>query len=154
MADIYVGSLEPGLDIGIDTSGHQFGWLSADQGTLTLAYPDQQIFGVMFITVGMPVPPGNRPSVDLSQYRSLTAEMRWGGRGDGCVRLGVKDKTQPDDGSETTVRECLATTWSTIRIPLSAFTGADLMHLYVVFEVVFGNQGMIIQLRNIRYSAN
>ena len=66
LGDIYVGNLEPGLDIGIDTSGHRFGWLSADQGTLTLAYPDRQVFGAMFITVGTPVPPGNRPSVDLS----------------------------------------------------------------------------------------
>ena len=154
LGDIYVGSLEPGLDIGIDTSNHRFGWLTTDQGTLTLQYPDQQIWGTMFITVGKAVPPGNRPSIDLSRYRSLTADMRWAGGGDGCIHLGLKDRTQQDDGTETTVRECLTGTWSTIRIPLNAFTGADLSHLYVVFEVIFGNQSMSIQLRNIRYSSD
>ncbi len=154
LGDIYVGSLEPGLDIGIDTSGHRYGWLAADQGTLTLQYPDQQIWGAMFITVGKPVPPGNRPSMDLSRYRSLTADMRWGGGGDGCVRLGIKDSAQLDDGAEATVPECLTRDWSTARIPLSAFTGADLTHLYVVFEVVFANTAMNVQLRNIRYSTN
>jgi hypothetical protein len=150
--DIYVAGLGFNLAIGVDSSGHQSGWLSADQGIVTLRYPNQQSWGIMFITVGVPAPPGNRSSVDLSSYRSLTAEMRWTGTGVGCVRLGIKGRTQPDDGTETTVPECLTGTWSTIRIPLSAFTGVDLSHVYVAFEVVFGNRPMIVQLRNIRYS--
>jgi hypothetical protein len=73
--------------------------------------------------------------------------------GTGCVKLGIKDASQPDDGSETTVQECLTPTWSTIRVPLSRFAPADLHHLYTVFEVVFGGPvGLRVELRNVRYA--
>ena len=71
----------------------------------------------------------------------------------GCVRLGVKDNTQPDNGRETTVPECLNNTaWSAINVPLTKFDGADLTQLYVVFEVVFSKAVGPIQLNNIRYA--
>ncbi len=154
--DIYVGGLDAGFGLGIDTSRHQYGWLTAAQGTLTLAYPPGQTWGSMFITVGQPVPPGHRHSIDLSGYGSLVLDMRLApGRSahPGCVRLGVKDRTQPDNGTETTVRECLnSSAWSAIKVPLTAFGGAVLTQLYVVFEVVFSNAVGPIQLNNIRYA--
>jgi exo-beta-1,3-glucanase (GH17 family) len=156
--DIYVGGLSAGLGLGIDTSEHQHGWLTAERGTLTLAYPPNQAGGSMFITVGQPVPPGNRPAIDLSHYRSLVLDMRLAGPSaqPGCVHLGIKDTAQPDNGNETTVQECLySSDWSTITVPLNTFAPADLTQLYVVFEVVFS--GVVvgpIQLRTIRYSPN
>ena len=70
-----------------------------------------------------------------------------------CVRIGIKDKYQPDDGSETTVPRCLTTQWSTITLPLNMFAGADLAHLYVVFEMLFqGSSSATVDVRNIRYS--
>lgn len=154
--DIYVGRLSTGFGLSIDTSGHQHGWLTVAQGTLTLAYPPGQTWGSMFITVGQPVPPGHRPSIDLSRYGSLVLDMRLAPRRSthpGCVRLGVKGRTQPDNGSETTVRECLnSSAWSAINLPLAAFGGADLTQLYVVFEVVFSKAAGPIQLSNIRYA--
>ena len=68
----------------------------------------QPAVGVMFISVGPPVPPGQRPTVDLSAYRSLVVDLRAAVDGQ-CMRIGVKDKNQPDNGSEISVRRCLTT---------------------------------------------
>ena len=151
--DVYAGSsLETPFDLGIDTSQHQYGWLTAKDGVLTLAYPPAQLWGTMFITVGKPVPPGHRPSIDLSQYHSLSVDIRAEVDGQ-CVRLGIKDRTQPDDSSEITAQQCLTTRWSTVNLPLDAFANVDLTHLYVALEVVFlGTSSETVELRNIRYS--
>jgi exo-beta-1,3-glucanase (GH17 family) len=174
--DVYVGSaLEEGFGLGINTSDQQQKWLTNGDGILTLNYPQGQLWGTMFITAGPPVPPGNRPSVDLSAYHSLVFEIRTFDNRH-CIRLGIKDRTQPDDGSEITVPTCLAkpqcaqvrapfydgselsvpkcvNQWSTIALPLNTFANVDLAHLYVAFEVNFlGTASAGIQLRNIRYS--
>ncbi len=151
--DVYVGSsLEAPFDLGIDTSEHQYGWLAAKDGVLALTYPEGQLWGAMFITVGKPVPPGHRPSIDLSKYHSLTFDIRAENDGQ-LVRLGIKDGTQPDDGSEITVEQSLTTNWSTIALSLDDFANVNLKHVYEVFEVVFpGSAGATVELRNIRYS--
>ncbi len=150
--DIYVGGLETGFSLGMETSDHQRHWLTSQNGVLSLTYPANQQWGVMFISVGPPVPPGHRPSLDLSAYRSLVVDLRAAVDGQ-CVRIGVKDKNQPDNGSEISVQQCLTTQWSTITLPLNAFTGVDLTHLYVVFELLFqGSSNATVYMRNIRYS--
>ncbi len=151
--DVYVGGPVPGFVLGMDTSRHQRQWLTANGGSLTLTYPANQQWGAMFVTVGPPVPLGQRPSLDLSAYRSLVVDLRAAVDGQ-CVRIGIKDKNQPDDGSEIAVRRCLTAQWSTITLPLNAFSGVDLAHLYVVFEVLFqGSSSATVDVRNIRYSA-
>jgi hypothetical protein len=68
-------------------------------------------------------------------------------------QVGSKDWRQLDDGSEQTVNDCLTTHWVTYTQSLSVFSGADLTHLYVVFEVVSaGASSLIVQVRNVRYS--
>jgi len=149
--DVYVGGPESGFVLGMDTSEHHRQWLTANGGSLVLTYPANQQWGVMFITVGPPAPLGHRPSLDLSAYRSLVVDLHAAVDGQ-CVRIGVKDKNQPDNGSETTVPRCLTAQWSTITLPLNTFTGADLAHLYVVFEVLFqGSSSATLDVRNIRY---
>ncbi len=102
--------------------------------------------------VGQPVPPGHRSSLDLSRYKSFLVDLRAGADGQ-CIALGIKDRTQPDDGSEIRVQRCLRTQWSTVVLPLSTFTNVDLTHVYVVFEMVFqGPLSATVQVRNIRYS--
>jgi len=150
--DIYVGGLENGFSLGIDTSDHQSHWLTDQHGILLLTYPAHQQWGGMFIMVGQPVPPGHRSSLDLSRYKSFLVDLRAGADGQ-CIALGIKDRTQPDDGSEIRVQRCLRTQWSTVVLPLSTFTNVDLTHVYVVFEMVFqGPLSATVQVRNIRYS--
>jgi hypothetical protein len=88
----------------------------------------------------------------LSAYRSLVVDLRAAFAGQ-CVRIGIKDKNQPDNGSEISVQRCLTTQWSTITLPLNTFTNVDLTHLYVVFELLFqGSSSTTVEVRNIRYS--
>lgn len=150
--DIYMNGPAAGFVVGLDTSGHQHQWLTTSNGSLVLTYPANQQWGAMFISIGPPAPPGHRPSVDLSAYRSLVVDLRAAVDGQ-CVRIGIKDKNQPDDGSETTVQQCLNAGWSTITFPLATFTHADLSHLYIVFEVLFqGPSSATLEVRNVRYS--
>jgi hypothetical protein len=150
--DVYVGGLESGFGLGIDTSGQQCKWLTANDDMLMLTYPANQQWGTMFITVGPPVPPGQRPSLDLSRYRSLIVDLRVAVRGQ-CVRIGIRDKNQPDNGSEIAVQRCLTTQWSTITLPLNTFANVGLSHVYVVFELVFqGSSSITVGVRNIRYA--
>lgn len=151
--DLFVGSrLETPFSLGIDTSGHRRHWLTSTPGLLTMAYPARQQWGAMFVTVGKPVPPRHRPSIDLSHYRSLSVQLRASTNGE-RVRIGIKDRSQPDNGGEITVEETLTTRWSTIALPLSLFANVDSRHLYVVFELVFdGFAPETVQLRNLRYS--
>ena len=151
--DVFVGTrLETPFNLGIDTSAHRRHWLTASPGVLTMNYPSGQQFGSMFVTVGKPVPPGNRPSIDLSGYRSFSVSLRAGANGQ-HVWLGIKDRSQPDNGGELTIEETLSTEWTTVALPLSLFANVDLRHLYVVFEVVFqGTAPETVQLRDLRYS--
>ena len=74
--DAYVGGLESGFGLDVDTSRQQRRWLSENDGVLTLAYPAHQQWGTMLITVGQPALPGQRQSMDLSTYQALEVDMR------------------------------------------------------------------------------
>jgi len=151
--DVFAGSkLEKPFDLSIDTDRQQRHWLTATPGVLTMAYPARQQWGAMFITAGRPSPPGHRQSIDLSRYRSLTVQLRARTSGQ-RVRLGIKDRSQPDNGGEITVEETLTTHWSTVTLPLSLFANVDLSHLYIVFELVFqGSAPETVDLRDLRYA--
>ena len=150
--DVYVGGLEPGFGLGIDTSGQQRQWLISNADSLLLTYPANQQWGAMFITVGPPVPPAHRLSLNFSAYRSLVVDLRAAVDGQ-CIRIGIKDKNQSDDGSEISVQRCLTTQWSTITLPLNTFANVDLSHLYIVFELLFqGTSSITVNLHIIRYS--
>lgn len=151
--DVYVGGLNSGLDIGVVSSSQVHNWLKEQNGTLRLSYPANQEWGVMFIIVhGSPPPDQLHPSLDLSAYQSLVFDMRAETEGQ-CVSIGIKDRTQPDDGSEIKKQECLTTQWTMYKEPLSTFSDVDLTHLYIVFEVAFeGKASITLELKNIRYA--
>jgi len=151
--DVFAGSrLEKPFDLGIDTDRQQRHWLTATPGVLTMAYPAGQQWGAMFITAGTPSVPAHRRSIDLSRYRSLSVQLRATTNGQ-RVRIGIKDRKQPDNGGEITVEETLTTHWTTVSLPLSLFANVDRHHLYVVFELVFlGSAPETVQMRDLRYA--
>lgn len=152
--DVAVGGLEPGFDLGIDTSQHtDYTWLTVHNGVFTLKYPANQDWGTMFISVCKPVPLDQRDHfLDLSAYHAIEFDLRMP-VANTCLRVGIKDWQQPDDGNETTVDECPTTQWATYTHPLSVFSRVDLSHLYVVFEIAFsGPAAITVQVRNIRYA--
>lgn len=129
--------LQPGFGMGVNSSGNLTNWLSQGSGQMEMAYPAGQSWGSVFVTVGNPVN-APRPGIDVSAYQTLVVEV-WGDEGNTAqtVQIGIKDATQPDDGSETKVTVPVFPNWTTYTIPLSAFVGADLTDIYVVTEFVF-----------------
>jgi len=150
--DVWVGGLSQGFGLGVDTSGGLHDWVQTLPDRLLMSYPAGQAWGVVYITAGQPAPPGVRSAVDLSRFVTLVAEVR-APDGEECVRIGIKDVTQPDNGSETTAAVCATGEWTPVALPLDSFPGADPSRLYVVFEVVFqGPAGGSLEVRNVRYS--
>ena len=91
-------TLAGGLSIGLNTSNNRTDWLTTDGTMLIMQCPAGQAWGAVFVTPGPAVPPGNRPGRDMSGCQSLTLEMS----GDpGTIEIGIKDSTQPDDGTES-----------------------------------------------------
>lgn len=147
---IFVGNLAPGYDMGVNTSGNLTNWLTVENGEICMAYPSGQSWGAVFITVGKPKQPP-RPGKDFSHYTQLSLELR-GQAGGESVSIGIKDNSQPDDGTETKVpMSGLSTSWKPFTFPLSQFTGADLSNLYVVIEFVFAGTPEAVCARNIKY---
>lgn len=146
--------LTEGLDMGVNTSGGRTNWVSPDAGAMKMAYPADQAWGAVFITVGAPREKP-RPSWDLSACASLLVEVR--GDPGSTVEIGIKDSRQEDDGKEQKVIVPLFSSYRTYAIPLRKFSAptlinpADLKSIYVVAEFVFGGaQAQTVWFRNLK----
>lgn len=138
-------------DMGVDSSNRRRDWLQRTSDGMKMAYPAGQAWGAVFITVGRPVDPP-RPWKDFSPLHTLSVDLR-GETGGESVQIGIKDATDPDDGTETkALVSNLSTQWRTYQFPLSTFGTADLTRLYVVSEFVFsGSTAQIVYFRNVRF---
>ena len=87
---------------------------------------------------------------DFSIYKTLKLELK-GEEGGEKVEIGLKDETNPTDGSETKVELTLSKDWEFYEIPLSAFKGTNLKKLFMVAEFVFENEPRKINVRHIEY---
>lgn len=145
-------SITPGYAINLNTSNGLTNWLSNDGSELIMQYPGGQgQYGFVFVTDGPSIPPGNRPGRDVSAYQTLQLVMK--GDPGSVVNVGIKDSSQPDDGSETTVAITVAASYQTYSIPLSNFVGANLKSIYVMVEWVFlGSQPQTLDVKSVAYS--
>jgi len=159
---VFKDHLAQGLSMGLNTSGSHFGWLilEEERGTegssivtskskiMVMNYPSNQKWGVVFITLGEPKD-SNRPGRDYSNYNNLIIEMR-GKDGNEVVQVGIKDNTDPDNGSETKILRKLSKAWTKYEFRLSDFKTADLKRLYVLCEFVFvDKKSTCIEVRSI-----
>jgi exo-beta-1,3-glucanase (GH17 family) len=153
-----LGRLSAYYDMGVDSDpDHIHDWLRSSSGELTMSYPRDQHWGSIFITVGEPRP-SSRPWKDFSEFGTLSMEMR-GERGDESVEIGIKNRTDPDNGHETRVVKSLTRNYRPYNFPLTEFASKthlevprDLKQLYVVVEFVFhGPKSQTVYLRNVRY---
>ncbi len=137
-------------DMGVDSSRQRRDWLSPQDGAMRLAYPADQAWGAVFVTVGRGMAPP-RPWKDFSSFASVCVDLR-GEVGGEQVLLGLKDATDADDGSETRVEVSLGASWATYCAPLSAFRTANLARIYVPLELVFeGPLPATVYLRRVAY---
>ena len=150
---IYCGQFpRPGLNMGVDSSGHLNDWVEDMYGEMKASYPAGQDWGVVYITAGDPSPSSLRNSMDLSQYGTLSVELR-GEMGGEKVYIGLKDKTQPESSTETKILVQLTSAWKTYTFDLVKFSGVDMSKVYIPIEFVFLDQTdpETIHFRNIRY---
>jgi|GEM_PF-1080591 len=147
---IFMGNLAKGFDMGVNTSGGLTNWVTVDTSVIEMSYPAGQTWGAVFITVGEPtIPP--RPGRDLSRFSELVLEL-CGGQGNETVWIGVKDNTDPDDGSEARVKIYgIGTDWEEHVLPLSQFYTAKFESIYVPIEFVFDGGVKTVRARNIEY---
>jgi hypothetical protein len=137
--------------IGADTSSQRRDWLTRSGDALKMAYPPGQAWGAVFLTVGDPIPPGSRPGQDLSHCHTLQVDLRTDTDG-ATLSIGMKDKDQPDDGTEPKIRVTPTKTWATKTFRLTNLTGIKLSAVYVVIEFVFepNDPPQIVYFRNVR----
>lgn len=154
--DILIGSdLSEGFDTGVDseesrTRLHRTNWLSKESDYMKMAFPANQNWAAVFVTVGEPTT-SQRPSMDFSSFKTLSVEMR-GAVGGERVEIGIKSNDQPDNGKETKKVVTLTPAWKVYEFPLSEFSRADLNHLYVVTEFVYnGSAPQTVYFKNIKY---
>jgi hypothetical protein len=136
---VYDGKkLTMGYDIGVDSSERMHNWFKDMGNELVMTYPRGQTWGAVFITVGKAKgSPQERQFKNFSNFKTLIISMK-GAKGGENVDIGIKDRTDPDDGSETKKTVTLTNTYSEYRFALDEFRTANLQYLYVVTEFVFG----------------
>ena len=130
------GRSNPNLSYGLVTSGGASNWASVEGTELCMRYPAQQEWGIFYITIGTPIPPP-RPSADFSKYKKLVLELK-GDQGREQVRIAMKDKDDPDNGSEAKFPITLTNDWKTYEIDIATnFASAEVKNLYVVASIEF-----------------
>ncbi len=118
---------------------------------MRMEYPSKQKWGAVFIVSGF-VAEQPRPYENFSKFKTLSFELK-GELGGENVMIGIKDRNDPDDGSESKILLChLKNEWTSFNVPLILFKNADLSKLYVVIEFVFeGELEQTVHFRNIKY---
>jgi hypothetical protein len=139
------------FDLLVDTDRQQRDWLSKVADALLAEYPSNQVWGFVGAVMKGNASPGSRPFMDLSSYKTLEIQIR-GASGGESVEIGIKDNTDPDNGTETKKVEVLTVNWQTLSYPLADFTTADLTSVYLLFEIVFnGAPARSVYFRDVRY---
>jgi len=144
------GSFGDNMHLGVGTSGGKTDWVKVANGEISMTYPYGENWGAVFITVGEATSQMERREYkNLSCYSFLVVELK--GEEGKTVQIGIKDRQDPDNGSESKYTLTLKKDWNTYEIPLSVFRTADLTHLYVVTEFVFSNNAQTLHVRKIQF---
>ena len=105
-------------------------------------------WGVLWLGVNRTA--DERPGLDFSGFDTLLLEMK-GDIGGESVLVHMKDRDDPDDGSQTNVELMLTEDWQVYEIDLDRFETADLSALSVVLGFVFFDEPQSFSIRNARY---
>jgi hypothetical protein len=80
-----------------------------------------------------------RPSLDFTRFDRILLEAR-GANGGERLLLHMKDRDDPDDGSQTNLEIMLSEQWETYELDLADFKNADLSKLNMVFGFLILDQ--------------
>jgi hypothetical protein len=145
------GQIAGGFDLLVNTDRNRTDWLTHTSEGLLAAYPSGQQWGFVGVVLQGSPSPGSRPGRDLSGYRTLRLELR-GAAGGETVEIGIKDTTDPDDGSEVKRTVTVSREWQPFTFPIADFSRADAKRIYLLFEMVFGGAtGKSVYFRDVQY---
>ena len=147
---IYLGDqigymLAPGYNIGVNTAPDSMkNWLVDECGSMEMAYPSQQQWGVIFIY--------SNKCQNFSGYDTLSVALK-GEKGGEIVYIEIRD-TLGTDPSIISNPIRVTNAWAEYKTPLSFFQqkGIDVTKLRIVIEFFFwGPESKTIEFRNIKY---
>ncbi len=125
--------------------------------SMDITYPglDQLIgpnWGAIYIYSGRSAPSHLRHPKDFSDFTRIRLEMKGAGGGEQFF-LHIKDRDDPDDGTQTNLPVTLTDEWQVYEFDLASFENADLAKLYIVAGFLFLDQRdpVSFSVRNITY---
>lgn len=106
-------------------------------------------WGVVYWFLGNGVVDPNRVK-DFSKFKTLRLKLR-GVNGGEKISIGMKDKSNPMDGSETKVPLTLTNEWKIYDIPLASFAPTQIDQLFQVAAIIVENQAYTIEVESIEF---
>ena len=116
--------------------------------SLHIYYPGGADWAVLFFTVR-----GSsdaRTSQDFSMFDQLVLELKGDADGE-TISVHMKDRDDPDDGTQTDIELQLTDQWKRYELDLADFKTADLEKLHVVLGFLFHNEPQSFSVRTIRF---
>lgn len=139
------------------TYSQNIGAVTFSGDSLDIAYPGVAHLGgsawaAITIRVGGPSPSTIRRYKDYSGSTRLRLEMK-GDKGGERFSVHLKDRDDPDDGTQTDIPVILTDDWQNYDFDLASFETADLSKLYIVAGFLFYQQpeAVSFSVRNITY---
>jgi len=139
------------------TYSQNIGAVTFSGDSLDIAYPGVAHLGgsawaAIAIRVGGPSPSTIRRHKDYSGFTRLRLEMK-GDKGGERFSVHLKDRDDPDDGTQTDIPVILTDDWQNYDFDLASFETADLSRLYLVAGFLFYQQpeAVSFSVRNITY---
>ncbi len=149
---VFDGTLKQGFVLGVDSQFGDRAWVEQVGRAMKMSYPGEQGWGAVYVSVGSPYPDSQRSrrrSIDLSRYSMLSVELK-GEKGGEVISVGIKDKNDPNNGSEIKKSVTVSSNWRTYNFILADFKTADLDSVHIPIEIIFGREKYTVYFRNIR----
>lgn len=138
-----------GYDRGIASAYNNQGVNFQFLGTHSAIQFKPEPWATVYFFVGNGVPDPDRVK-DFSKFETLRLRLR-GTQGGEQVAVGIKDISNPTDGSETKVQLTLTNQWQDYNIPLNKFKPTNLEKLFIVTAFIAENQAMTIEVESIAF---
>lgn len=118
------------------------------EDSLHIHYPGGADWAVLFFHVRSSS--ATRASQDFSMYDKLVLELK-GDTGGETISVHMKDRDDPDDGTQNDIELKLTDQWKTYEIDLADFETADLKKLHVALGFLFHKEPQSFSVRTIRF---
>jgi hypothetical protein len=135
------------VDAGYSSHSHR---LRPEQreDSLHVHYPGGADWAVLFFSVRGSS--NKRPCQDFSMFDQLVLELK-GDAGGETISVHMKDRDDPDDGTQTDIELQLTDQWKSYEIDLADFKTADLKTLHVPLGFLFNKEPQSFSVRTIRF---